>query len=323
MNYKNFADLEVVILSNLHRLPKEIGLIVGVPRSGILPASILALQLNIPFTDVLGFKSRRIFDSGRRLILNEHEKTINEAKKILVIDDSVASGREINRIKAILSKDKHAGKIIYSAVFVAEDKTQDVDFYFDICPLPRVFSWNIFHHSSLKNACVDIDGVLCVDPTNEENDDADNYRKFILHAKPLFLPSVEIGALVSSRLEKYREETVKWLAVHNVKYRELHLLNLKSKEERQKLCSHGKYKGEIILNLEWADYFIESAAWQAEAIADISMKPVICTQNNKLYMPSGKALSCGAIKKAPRKIKNKIDRIKKLSYNKMLEWNRW
>ena len=48
---------------------------------------------------------------------------------------------------------------------------------------------------------MDIDGVLCADPTPEENDDGEKYRHFLLNAPPLFIPKVTIGTLVTSRLE--------------------------------------------------------------------------------------------------------------------------
>lgn len=51
---------------------------------------------------------------------------------------------------------------------------------------------------------MDIDGVLCADPTPEENDDGEKYRHFLLNTPPLFIPKVTIGTLVTSRLEKYR-----------------------------------------------------------------------------------------------------------------------
>ena len=58
---------------------------------------------------------------------------------------------------------------------------------------------------------MDFDGVLCRDPTEEENDDGDKYRYFIANVEPIFKPSVEIGWIVTSRLEKYRDLTENWL----------------------------------------------------------------------------------------------------------------
>ena len=42
------------------------------------------------------------------------------------------------------------------------------------------------NHTTLEKACFDIDGVLCVDPADEQNDDGENYTDFTTvngHAK--------------------------------------------------------------------------------------------------------------------------------------------
>ena len=55
MNYRSLNDLNSTILKQLHLIPRDIDLIVGVPRSGMLPANLLALYLNLPYTDIHSF----------------------------------------------------------------------------------------------------------------------------------------------------------------------------------------------------------------------------------------------------------------------------
>ncbi|MGZ8650357.1 MAG: hypothetical protein ACXW08_17290 [Solirubrobacteraceae bacterium] len=45
LNYRGLADLERALQTIALRLPRNVRLVVGVPRSGILAASVLALQL--------------------------------------------------------------------------------------------------------------------------------------------------------------------------------------------------------------------------------------------------------------------------------------
>jgi len=52
MNYRNISDLNKIILKKLSIIPRDIDLIVGVPRSGMMPANLLALYLNKPYTDL-------------------------------------------------------------------------------------------------------------------------------------------------------------------------------------------------------------------------------------------------------------------------------
>ena len=55
MNYRSVNDLNHCIVANLHRLPRDIDLVVGIPRSGVLAASLIALHLNLPLVDLDGF----------------------------------------------------------------------------------------------------------------------------------------------------------------------------------------------------------------------------------------------------------------------------
>ena len=52
MNYRSVSDLNEVILRNIHIIPRDIDLVVGVPRSGMMPANLLSLYLNLPYTDI-------------------------------------------------------------------------------------------------------------------------------------------------------------------------------------------------------------------------------------------------------------------------------
>ncbi len=39
----------------------------------------------------------------------------------------------------------------------------------EVIDRPRIFEWNVLHHPGiLKDACLDIDGVLCHDPSHEQ-----------------------------------------------------------------------------------------------------------------------------------------------------------
>ena len=136
-------------------------------------------------------------------------------------------------MKDVLNNLASQVKVFYAAIYVTEQAKQLVDFYFDECPLPRVFEWNIMDHIVLSNACVDMDGVLCRNPTPEENDDGEKYVKFIQTAKPLFIPQHKIKAIVTCRLEKYRELTEQWLKAHGVKYDKLYMMSYKTAAERR------------------------------------------------------------------------------------------
>ncbi len=281
MYYRTIADLNQVILKRLNILPKDFDLIVGVPRSGMLPANLLALYLNRPFTDIHSFINGHIYKAGARGQFID----VKIYKRILVVDDSIASGSAMVEVKESLKHLEENFLISYCAIYIIPGKEKMVDYFFEIVPLPRYFQWNVFNHTTLEKACFDIDGVLCVDPTEEQNDDGPKYIDFILNAPPLFIPGAKIGTLVTSRLGKYRKETETWLKNNNVKYNDLIMLDLPDMAARQKANSHGDFKAKAYMSKPYV-LFIESNLTQAIQINHISKKPVLCTENFEMIFES-------------------------------------
>lgn len=308
MYYRNVSDLNKIILSRLSILPRDFDLIVGVPRSGMLPANLLALYLNRPYTDIHSFLNGHIYKAGARGQFFD----IKEFKKILVVDDSIASGSAMDKVKESLKELSSQFAISYCAIYVIPGKEKMVDYFLEIVPLPRYFQWNIMNHTTLEKACFDIDGVLCVDPTEEQNDDGSKYTDFVLNAPPLFIPGAKIGTIVTSRLEKYRKETETWLKANNVKYNDLVMLDLPDMEARQKANSHAQHKAKTYLSGPYV-LMVESSMSQALEINRITKKPVLCTENFEMIydaesflynLKSGKYLPF--LRKFALKVRNKI-----------------
>ena len=242
MNYKSYSDLSNDIRKNIFKVQsQQFDLVVGLPRSGMVPAYMVALHLNINCIDVISFTHNLPLKKGYTRHLKDELEFPHDAKKILFIDDSIISGNSLSKDLKPIHKQLRQ-KITTLAVYSSTLSRNDVDIFLEFLPLPRVFEWNVFHHSILLKTCIDIDGVLCIDPTEEENDDGEKYINFILNATPLFLPTARIHSLVTSRLEKYRSETEIWLSKHNIIYDNLIMLDLPTKEERQRLKAHGTHK---------------------------------------------------------------------------------
>ena len=281
MNYRTYADMALHIKQILPKI-SDADLIVGIPRSGMVPAYMIGAFLNRYVCSLDEFVSGIVYSKGMRSV---RERTV---KKVLVVDDSVNDGLAMRRAKERLQGKEKEFELVYMAVYAVEKATSLVDVYADICPQPRFFQWNYMYHPGLlPQACLDIDGVLCVDPTAEENDDGEKYRQFILNARPLFVPNDKVKALVTSRLEKYRSETERWLAENGVKYEKLYMLDLPSREERIHRGAHASFKAEIYKKLKDAHLFIESNPLQAAEIHRLSGKPVICTETDEYSEHSG------------------------------------
>lgn len=147
----------------------------------------------------------------------------------------------------------------------------------------RFFQWNIFNKCILEQCCFDIDGVLCPDPTEQENDDNQKYVYFIQNVCSNFESNYPLGHIVSSRLEKYRNQTEKWLRCHHFVFQKLILLNLPDKAARIRWNKRAEYKAKHYQR--FGDLFFESDLTQAIKIVKISQKPVFCTQNMSLLFP--------------------------------------
>ena len=286
LNYRSIEDLACAVRTNLHRIPAEVDVVVGIPRSGLLLANIIALQLNLPLTDVEGFIERKTFGYGQSRLtdVTEVKLSTDHWRVALIVDDSVASGHSIEQIKQRLAQSNLNTRVLYLSAYVLRNSRSLVDIYFEVVNMPRMFEWNVMHHPLLASCCVDFDGVLCKDPSDAENDDGPRYREFLLNAELMFRCTHSIGWIVTSRLEKYRPETEAWLHRNGIAYDNLIMLNIPDAATRRRLGVHASFKAEVFKRTG-ALLFIESEEEQARDIARLSGKHALCITTQRLYQP--------------------------------------
>ena len=282
MNYRSYSDLAQIIGTQIYTLPKDIDLVVGIPRSGMFPAYIIANLLNSGCIDLFSFMENRLVRGGKRF--KEKEKPAHEFERILIVDDSIFTGTSLGDIKTKLKNSlskELLERIAYCAIYACEKSKQQVNYYFEVLEQPRLFEWNLFHHVLVEETFFDIDGVLCPNVPHKYNDDGEKYIEYISSAPVLIKPSHTIDTIISCRLEKYRNVTEKWLIQNGIKYNNLILLNLPDMKTRQQWNKHGKYKGEHYKNSN-AKFFIESSLHEAKEIALLSNKPVYCVDSRQM-----------------------------------------
>ncbi len=284
MNFRSINDLHACITRNLARFPRDVDLVAGVPRSGLLPANLIALQLNKPLTDIDGLIDERLYESGKRL--QRRRCDLSEPCRVLVVDDSIATGNQLRKTRRRLRDAALPHELVFTAIYVAPSCESMVDLALELVDLPRMFEWNVMHHELLQYACVDMDGVLCEDPTDEQNDDGPRYAHFLETAAPKLVPSTRLGAIVTCRLEKYRKPTEDWLARHGVEYDELIMMDLPDMAARQRAGSYGRFKAEHYAQ-RFAHLFIESSPHQAAEIVRCSGRPVLCIETMTMLTPTG------------------------------------
>jgi orotate phosphoribosyltransferase len=287
-SYRSVADLWTDVRKLSSCLPRDIELIVGIPRSGLLPASMLALLRNLPLAEPDGVLENRLLASGPRYAESSAADILAKPTRMLVVDDSVRIGAQMTKVRQQLMPLTARHRVEFAAIYVRPGSEHYVDHFVERVGMPRFFEWNLLHHSCLECACADIDGLLCRDPSDEENDDGRAYLDFIARAEPKFIPTKPVGWLVTCRLEKYRKQTERWLKDNGVQYGSLIMMQYSSARERAVANAYGSFKaaayGSVAANL-----FLESSAAQANEIAEQSGKAVFCTETWQLIQPGRKS----------------------------------
>lgn len=274
VNVRSVADLSQAIAANLHRLDRSaFDVVVGIPRSGMLAATIIATHLQLPLADCVGF--------GRGIVHGRSGRELEgDFRRVLLVDDTCNKGRAMAKAAALIGRRATITRLAVYGPYQVEPASV-VDISFAECPGPRAFAWNMQKHKRLPRWGFDFDGVLCRDPSKEENDDGPRYLRFIETAEPVFRPQRPIGPIVTCRLERYRPETEAWLRRQRVGFSSLTMMPYATKAERMAAGNRGAWKAEQVKRLG-VELFLESNAGQAAVIARGAGIPVWCTATQSL-----------------------------------------
>ena len=283
MNYKSYEDLLRDIRRNIGRITgDDFDLIVGIPRSGMIPAYMLSLYLNLNCVDLLSFIANSEIRRGNTRKISHDVRFPWDAKSVLLVDDSTMTGSSMRSALGSLPSG-FGGRVTSLAVYSATRSRQDVDFFFEFVPLPRVFEWNILHHQVVSQACIDID-VLCAAPIRDEDDDG--YVRAIAKARPSIVPTPWIHSLVTRRPERCREETEEWLERHGVTYGNLIMADMPGRTGRPDKGAYVRhmadYYGDPDTNLM---LFIAARPDQARQIVRLTGKPAYCVADSLMRNP--------------------------------------
>lgn len=253
-------------------LPSDCDVVIGIPRSGLLVATIVALKLGKPLTTPELFLDNRYWMSRRM------ERT-KPYRRILLIDDSISSGKTFEQNLALIRSAGAYYEVTRGALIVTPEGKSSVDQFYVEIPQPRLFEWNMLHVKRGVLA-VDLDGVICENcPPGVDADDV-RYATWIRTAKPYLIPTFEIDFIVSSRLERYRKETEEWLSRHGVRYQKLMLWEITSKQEGR--GRHAEQKIEKLLQIK-PEMFWESSGGQAREIWCATRIPTLCVDEMRLF----------------------------------------
>jgi hypothetical protein len=267
--------------------------VIGLPRSGLIPASAISITLSLPLYSLSGGKICKLHsrskDGGSRM--SEFKKG-DKNLPFLVVDDTSYSGAELVRTKQLLEKEYPEEKFIYTTIY--SDPSIEFKSHSDGKPLldivnarahfPHVLEWNFFNAHTTLYGLFDLDGVFCKDCPPDIAEDEKLYERWISEVEPLKsrTPSLfPCMAICTGRLEKYRVQTERWLKKHGIKHNDLIMFD-GTKEDRDrdhvnvvsnyKSKVFNKYTGEVFGCKERPIYFTESCPLQSRLIASTKDK---------------------------------------------------
>ena len=267
------------------KLPADLCAIAGVPRKGMLPATILAERLHLPLLSATEYLTNngqlsRWDPIGEHGPAFGHRYPLSAGKgnTILLVDDSVGSEAVSLRTAAQRMRDVGSHTILTAAVWVPEPIPVGVDFWGETFSQSEFQEPEFLNTFSAEHYATDLDGVLCEDPPDGETDEEARWRKIFDSAVPMYLPRFKaVAAIVTSRLEKYRGVTEAWLARWGVKYRQLIMHPAANCRERGSHADIARWKASQVIAVR-CNVYIESNPAEAIAIQRlIPGRPVYCS----------------------------------------------
>lgn len=276
--FRSFDDLFFDIQEWSKQIPHDVIAVCGIPRSGVIVASILSTYLNVPLLSLDSLRQRH--KSWRPSV--SKPLPVNGKKTILVVDDTVWSGGTLQEVQASIPEDI-LESCIFGAVYInARNTTAVQTFGFPVESIQHCFSWNYLRDIHSRKILTDMDGVLCEEWSGSFNHIADvAYLDFLENAAPRVKPIYPVLGIVTGRVAEHRTVTEKWLSKHGIGFRNL-LMPFSTYEQRKGQCI-GSAKAEIYRSHQEAILFVESDRTQAQVIHHQTKRPVLCTNTQEMF----------------------------------------
>lgn len=272
-------------------VPSDVDAVVGIARSGLLPATAIAAVLHLPMLSLGSSGEPAALGSGGRM----KGQTATNPRHLLLVDDTIGTGKSMRSAEARVQASYPGAKITRLAVYVHPQALHQVDLLAALYPGKHYLEWN-WQNAGHGMACgYDFDGILCQECPAKDDDDGPRYKNFLMTARPLFLPRRGVvPVIVTARHEKYRAETEDWLARHGVRFKRLVMRTWNYPvDRRERVGAVGRWKAEEFAKSR-VKVVAESELAQATVINTITGLPVICPAAMKVLPPKTAAQAVSA-----------------------------
>lgn len=251
----------------MRMLPINTSAIIGVARSGLAPATEIAMMLHLPLY-VLDQEGRTIREAG-------HGWRLTEARPLtgpwVAVDDSFASGRsKAMGMEIIANSPITRGKEIkWAVVYTNPESSQQPDYAAVSCHAWHLFEWNFSNSGYVKESAWDIDGAIFTEGPEKAG-------------LPLLLPRRgKVPLIVTGRLESQRQGTEDQLRNAGIVWDRLEMFP-GSLADRDQPMAISRHKANHYLSSE-CKWFVESCPIQAREIAGLTGKVVICPTTAEVF----------------------------------------
>lgn len=253
--------------------PADCSGVVGVPRSGMLPASVIAMHLHLPLGEIDAAGRVRWLHHGTR----GGGGLLKPAPgPVLVVDDTVHAGGATRRARQQLA----GVNAVYSAVYARPEAVGVLDLYARPLPSPHLLEWNYPNNGRVGGlvcepahyghaAATDLDGVLI-------HDDLSGGPVGSLYLAPRLYP---VKLIVTGRHERHRAATEADLRRVGVRFERLVMLPDHTPLATETAAAH---KARHFKESRFG-FFLESCPDQARLIFEAAKKPVICPRAGKVF----------------------------------------
>jgi orotate phosphoribosyltransferase len=245
---------------------------IGIPRSGLLIANVLALHLNKHLLPMTWLRDVRRGGGGHARPLRRGGKALPPGP-IVVLDDSCLTGKTLKEVVGMFGQRQHGRPIHYAVPYTREDAPACITETYRSIPRQAVFAWNWAHQARFRTAVTDLDGVI-------HPEIQDGLRSPPSAVRPLLIPSYPPLAIATGRRERYRPHTQAWLDHWRVDSgMGVHMMPT-DKEEHADVGGVIGHKCAVARTTR-AQWFVESSAVQAEGISYVV--PTLCTETWRMY----------------------------------------
>jgi hypoxanthine phosphoribosyltransferase len=264
-------------------LPPIVSDVVGIPRSGLIPAARIADAYHAALWSLDAAGEPVQLGAGYRYNSTPAgRRPADRAGVVVLVDDTVAGGAAMKKAAPIVRRAFGQAEIVTASVYAMPRSAGAVDLYAVELPAPHFLAWNFWNSAQAETAAVDFDGVLCEDIAPEDDDDGARYRLALSRAVPRSrMLRAPILLIATARLEKYRGLTEEWLARHGMEARRLVMGPWATAAERT---------GAGVIELKAKAYaessatiYVESDPAQAAAIAERTGRRVLCPAAGRVF----------------------------------------